>query len=179
MTSQTVPDLDHLGDQLERAAARNLAADRRRRRLRGVGLGVIALTVIATGGAVATGMFAPRQVAAGMPAGSAIFGDRHPSCVLAADGVTYNCTLDAVPLPEGTGVAPASLKPGTSAVPALAPDYLGWKELIGVDGVVAGGCVGRDHAGLSWDCYVGQAAVAHGILTTDVLGQPMTVPGRG
>jgi hypothetical protein len=58
-------------------------------------------------------------------------------------------------------------------------DYAGRLEPIAIDGVVAGGCIGRSPDGLRWDCYIGQDAVRLEIIGPDFLGQPMTGPGRG
>ena len=155
----TTPDLAKLGDQLEAAAERSLGATRRRRIAR-AGLGVIVLTVFAAGTAVATGLFTPRQVALGLPAGTYIFGGTEPTCTLDGDGVTYHCTLANPPAPEST-------------------DFRGSKELIAIDQKIAGGCIGQDEAGLAWDCYIGQEAVKHEILVEDLLGEPAVEPGRG
>ena len=59
------------------------------------------------------------------------------------------------------------------------PAYLGTKEVVAIDGVVAGGCIGLDQAGMTWDCYVGQAAVDHEIISQDFLGEPVLGPGHG
>ena len=158
-TLESSPDLARLGDELEAAAQRDLASASRRRMGR-VGIGVVVLTVLAAGTAVATGMFSPRQVAAGLPAGAMIFGGTHPTCALAGDGVTYHCTLASAPAPEIS-------------------DFKGSKQLIAIDQKIAGGCIGQDHAGMSWDCYVGDEAVRMEILTQDLLGQPELEPGRG
>jgi hypothetical protein len=182
MTSPT-PELGRLGDDLERATARNLAAHRRRLRAGRAGIAVVALTALATGGAFAAGLFTPKQVAAGMPAGTYIFGNAHPTCALDADGTTYHCTLDMAPQPEEAG---ATLSPEkAAAVKAaggtgpVAPDYLGWKEVVVVDGTVAGGCIGRSSDGLKWDCYMGQEAVTQDIIGPDLLGEPESAPGHG
>ena len=58
-------------------------------------------------------------------------------------------------------------------------DYSGDKEPIGIDGVVAGGCVGVSVDGLTWDCYIGQDAVDQLIISQDFLGEPMLGPSRG
>ena len=152
-------DLARLGDDLERAAARTLATRRRRPRARAAAVAFVLLTVIATGTAVATRMFSPKQVAAGMPAGALIFGDTHPTCTLASDGTTYRCTLAQAPTKE--------------------PYEPGAKELLAIDGRIAGGCIGRDEAGLRWDCYLGTEAVRQGVLTEDLLDQPLQGPTRG
>ncbi|MEP6639599.1 MAG: hypothetical protein ABJC39_09650 [Chloroflexota bacterium] len=148
-----------LGDQLEAAAERSLGSERRRKVGR-VGLGVVALTVLAAGTAVATGLFSPRQVAAGLPAGAMIFGGTHPSCGLDADGITYHCTLTTAPAAETS-------------------DFRGSKQLIAIDLKIAGGCIGQDTAGMSWDCWIGEEAVRHDILAEDLLGQPELEPGKG
>ena len=154
------PDLARLGDQLEAAAERSVNSGRRRRMGR-AGLGVVVLTVLAAGTAIATGVFTPRQVAAGLPAGTMIFGGTHPTCALDSDGITYHCTLATSPTGEGT------------------TDFRDSKELIAIDQKLAGGCVGQDVAGLNWDCYIGIEAVRHEILMEDMLGQPALEPGRG
>lgn len=178
----TTPELGRLGDDLERAASHNLAARRRRNRIARAGLAVVALSALATGGAFAAGLFTPKEVAAGMPAGTYIFGNAHPTCALDADGTTYHCTLDVAPQPDMAG---ASLPPEkAAAVQAgaagpIAPDYLGWKEVVSVNGVVAGGCIGRSSDGLTWDCFMGRDAVTRDIIGPDFLGQPATAPGHG
>jgi hypothetical protein len=106
------------------------------------------------------GPIAPTQVAAGMPAGAAIFAQTAPTCVHDADGEPYRCTLTRAPAPEIS-------------------DFLGAKEPLAIAGVVAGGCIGLDHAGMTWNCFIGQDAVDQGIISKEFLGQPAPVPGRG
>lgn len=159
-TLETHPDLARLGDQLEAAAERSLVSGRRRRAGR-AGLAVVVLTVLAAGTAIATGVFTPRQVAAGLPAGTLIFGGTNPSCALDGDGITYHCTLATAPTGEGS------------------VDFRDSKRLIAIDQKIAGGCIGQDEAGLQWDCYVGAEAVRHEILTEDLLGEPALGPAQG
>jgi hypothetical protein len=152
-------DLRDLGDALERAAERDV---RRRRRpgIRRLVVAVAAFSIMAAGTAVAAGVFSPAQVAQGMPAGTYIFGQTDPSCVLDADGITYHCTLVNPPLPELS-------------------DFTGSKELVTVDDRIAGGCIGQDAEGMHWDCFMGDEAVKHEILVQDLLGQYAPEPGRG
>jgi hypothetical protein len=152
-------DLARLGDELQTAADRSLRSARRRR-LGRAGLGVAVLTILAAGTAVATGVFTPRQVAVGMPAGTFIFGGTHPTCTLDGDGITYHCTLATAPTGDSS-------------------DYRGSKELVAIDQKVAGGCIGQDAAGLAWDCWIGDEAVKHEIITQDFLGEPVLGPGQG
>jgi len=175
MTTDPTPDLARLGDDLERAAGAQLVRRRRARTLKAAaGLAAVALLLTAT--AAMAGLFTPKQVAASLPASAVIFGDAHPSCVLDADGSTYHCTLDTAPQSDSIGMSPAPGKPAGSDSVA---DYTGWAEPIGINGVVAGGCLGRSADGLSWDCYIGQDAVDHLIISQGFLGEPMTGPGRG
>jgi hypothetical protein len=159
-TTNPVPDLARFGDQLEAAAERSLGSTRRRRRLGQAGIGVLVLTIVAAGTAIAAGVFTPRQVATGMPAGTLMFGGTHPTCTIDDDGVTYHCALASVP--DG----------GLS-------DYRGSKQLVAIDQKIAGGCIGQDAAGRHWDCWIGKDAVRHDILVEDLLGQPELEPGQG
>jgi hypothetical protein len=159
VTGTTQTDLVQLGDALERATRRDLRG-RRRTAVRVAAL-VAALFAIGAGAAVASGVFSGETVAQGMPAGSAIFGGTEPTCELQDDGITYACTLASLPTQEIIG------------------DHLGTKELITIDGRIAGGCIGRDHEGRNWDCYLGEEAVKREILVHALLGQVSYGPSRG
>jgi len=159
VTGTNDPDLVQLGDTLERAARRDLRG-RRRTAVR-IAAVVAALFAIGAGAAVASGVFSGETVAQGMPAGSAIFGGTEPTCERQDDGITYACTLASLPTQEIIG------------------DHLGAKELITIDGRIAGGCIGRDHEGRNWDCYLGEEAVKREILVHDLLGQVSYGPSRG
>jgi hypothetical protein len=95
-----------------------------------------------------------------MPAGAGIFDQTDPSCVPNPDGTSFRCTL---------------LRPPAGELVT----YLGAKEVLAIDGVAAGGCIGLDAAGMNWDCFLGQAAVDHEIISQDFLGQPVSGPGQG
>lgn len=58
-------------------------------------------------------------------------------------------------------------------------DFPGTKEVLAIDGIAAGGCIGLDAFGMTWDCYIGQDAVDHEIISQDFLGEPVLGPGRG
>jgi hypothetical protein len=102
----------------------------------------------------------PQQVEAGMPSGAAIFAATDPKCVVSADATSFRCTLSQAPAPEIS-------------------NFLDAKETLVIGGRVAGGCLGLDRDGMSWDCYVGQDAVDRAIIGRDLLGQPAPYPGRG
>jgi hypothetical protein len=95
-----------------------------------------------------------------MPAGAAIFDQTDPTCLPNPDGSSFRCTLSRPPV-------------GDFAT------YLGAKEVLAIDGVAAGGCNGLDAAGMTWDCFLGQAAVDREIISQDFLGQPILGPGQG
>jgi len=177
MTSDQIPELVRLGDDLERATAADLDHGRRRRRTIRTAVLVAAFAALATGTAAVAGVFTLKQVAAGMPAGAAIFGQADPTCDLDADGVTFHCTLARTPEDTGPVVTPPPDKAGGGESEPVS--YLDSKETIALGGVIAGGCIGRSEDGLRWDCYIGQAAVDRGILTQDYLGEPATGPTRG
>jgi hypothetical protein len=153
------PSLQELGEHLTVAIERDLRRTSRRP-MRRVALIVAILAIVGTGTAAAAGLFTPRQVAAGMPAGAAIFDQTDPTCVLNDKTGAYRCTLSSAPAPEVS-------------------DFRGTKEVLAVGGKAAGGCIGLDAAGMLWDCYVGQAAVDHEIISQDFLGEPVFGPGVG
>jgi hypothetical protein len=111
---------------------------------------------------VATSLLTPHDVAVGMPGGSYVFTGTNPTCVVVTDGVEYRCTLAHAPTVE------------------TVPDYTGAKQLLeGTDKTITGGCIGANRDGLHWECFIGDAAVQHGILVKSMLGQPLTGPSRG
>ena len=160
MPQATTPsNLDELGDALTAAIERDLHRPSRRP-VRRIALALTALAVVTAGTAAAAGLFSPKQVATGMPAGAAIFDQTDPTCVVNADGTSFHCTLSTAPAPEIT-------------------DFTGTKEVLAIDGIAAGGCIGLDVAGMAWDCYIGQDAVDHEIISQDFLGEPILGPGHG
>ena len=175
MTSSSTTDLARLGDDLERATLGHLNASRRRKRAARGAIAAIGIALLVTASASAAGLFTPRQVAAGLPASAVIFDGTHPTCAVDADGATYRCVLDGAP---GDDSLPVSVPPEKVVAPTAA-DWTNAKEPLAIDGVIAGGCVGRSRDGLAWDCYIGTDAVDQLILTQDMLGQPMTGPSRG
>lgn len=124
------------------------------------------LAVLGADTAAAAGLFSPGQVAEGVPAGTAVFGQTDPCRVLNPDDGSHCCTVSKPPADEVTDAN------GN-------PAYLGTKEVVAIDGVVAGGCIGLDQAGMTCDGYIGQAAVAHEIISREFLGEPVLGPGRG
>jgi hypothetical protein len=157
-TTDLSTELRDLGDALQCAARRDV---RRPRRARRIATGTIVLCVGLGATAVATGVFSSDDVASGMPAGAAMFGGTHPTCTGPDSSGTFDCHLTSKPTEE------------------ILDDYTGTKEPLAIDHKVAGGCIGQDHAGMRWTCYLGQAAVTHGIVSQGFLGETVMGPGRG
>jgi hypothetical protein len=185
----TTDDIDRLGDALQQAVARNIAAShahvppitltdpevpmstttsnakgsRRLTKKRRVvlGLAVGALVVAGAGTATAISLLSSDEVAHGLPGGSAIFEGTDPTCTT-TDHVEFQCTLASTPTVE------------------VLDDYTGSAQLFAdADGDIAGGCRGRDAEGLHWTCWAGTRAVDEGILVADLLGQHLDGPTRG
>src|ERR1700737_289296 len=142
--------------------------DRTKRTKRPLGRGAKGLVLLAAVTAllvptavVATSLLTPRDVAVGMPGGSYVFTGTNPTCVVVTDGVEYRYTLGHAPTVETVS------------------NYLGAKQILeGPGKTIVGGCIGASSDGLHWQCYIGDAAVQHGILVKSFLGQPVTAPSR-
>lgn len=156
-------DLRSLGDDLERAARRDLASRRGTRRRRVV-IGAVAAAVLVSGGAFAASRLVDEHtVAVSLPAGTAALLGSTATCTEVHPGVEYRCTVD---------------RPPDAAVESL-DDWTGTVEpTLDADSRVNGGCRSENAAGTAWRCYVGQEAVRQQIVGPDFLGQPAG-PGRG
>ncbi|WP_422771887.1 hypothetical protein ACN28C_01870 [Plantactinospora sp. WMMC1484] len=187
MTNDLHPDLVRLGNELEHAVSREIAAAtprRQHRRLFGsrtAFLAAVTAGVLAVGGgaaAAAVALLAPETVARGMPGAATIFEGTDPTCTT-DDGVVFTCTLDRAPedpMEIDISTIPEAKRPTTPRV----PDFEDRKEFfVDEQGNVAGGCVGVDTAGLRWTCYAGQRAVDEGVIVQDMLGQHLPTPARG
>lgn len=166
MTDMT-PELQRLGDALERAAARDLAAaapaPARRRLTRGrVGVIAVAVAVIASGAALAGSRLTDEgTVAASLPAGTLALAGTHPTCTEVRAGVEYHCVLASAPAPEVS-------------------DWTGTVEpSVDATSHVNGGCRSLNPAGTEWQCYLGEEAVRQRIIGKDFLGELSSGPGVG
>ncbi|MEN3612008.1 hypothetical protein AAH979_20940 [Plantactinospora sp. ZYX-F-223] len=186
MANDLHPDLIRLGNELEHAVSRDLAATGRRhgsRRLfgsRAAFLATVTAGVLAIGGGAAfaaVALLTPETVSRGMPGAAEIFQGTDPTCTT-EDNIVFTCTLSRPPndpLPDLSRI-PEMKRPTKPIV----RDYTDRKEMFADDqGNVAGGCVGEDAAGLHWTCYAGQRAVDEGIITQNLLGEHLSTPTRG
>jgi hypothetical protein len=163
--TETTPELRGIGDALEAAAARDLAAGPRRGRrrvTRRAAIAGVAVAAVLGGGAVAAGLLVTGDsVARSLPAGTFALRGTHPTCTEVRAGVEYRCTLDRAPAPEVS-------------------DWKGTVEPT-VDDTkhVNGGCRGLNSEGTAWECYLGQEAVVQQIIGAGFLGEFAPAPGRG
>jgi hypothetical protein len=155
-------ELDRLGDELQRAAANDLARGRPRRVRRRMVVAVVALAVAVPGAAIATGKLTGEgDVARSLPAGTLWLAGTSPSCTVVEQDVEYRCVLAHAP------------------APAIA-DWTGTVEpTVDATKHVNGGCRSLDSAGMEWQCYVGQAAVEQRIVSAGFLGEYAPSPGVG
>jgi hypothetical protein len=162
MTEQLHPDLDRLGDELERACAADLGPRRPRHRTRRFVLAAAAAAIVLGGAAaIAADQLTSSDVAHSLPAGTAALIGTDPTCTAVRKDVEYHCVLAKPPYPEVS-------------------DWKGTVEAT-VDATkhVNGGCRALRSDGREWECYIGQAAVDEQIVSQDFLGQYSPAPGHG
>jgi hypothetical protein len=155
-----------------RARLLNSTADdaRRIRRpsRRFVALGLAVLAAVTVGTAIAARLMTAGEVERFLPQGSLVFAGAQPHCTAVEAGVEYRCRLARTP----TGMTVT----GADGRPAFKGAKFG---TLGDDGRINGGCVALDNPGTEWACYVGERAVAQGILDEGVLGQKQSGPTGG
>jgi hypothetical protein len=172
--TQLDPNLNALGDRLERAAAADLAAGARpaarsrARFSRRLAVIVAILAIGLTGVAIAADqLISAGDVAQSMPAGTLALAGTEPSCTVVTKDVEYHCVLARAPASEVTD---------QNGNPA-------WKGTVepSVDATkhVNGGCRSLANDGREWECYIGQAAVDQKIISQGFLGEFAPSPGVG
>jgi hypothetical protein len=157
------PRLARLGDELERAARRDLRpspAPRRRRRR--IVVAAVAALVIVPGAAVAGyELISESEVAHSLPAGTLALAGTEPDCTTVRENVEYHCVLARPP----------------------APEVANWKGTVEptVDATkhVNGGCRSENAEGTRWRCYIGEEAVRQQIIGPGFLGEFAPSPGVG
>jgi hypothetical protein len=156
MTDLTA-DLEQLGTALQQATRREHRSHRGRssRRL-AVFAAAAATLLLAVGVSVAATLWptpTPTSESVGLVASDAAFAGEHPQCA-AVTSAQLHCVLSSAP----TGLV-------------VAGSYIGAKVAT-VDAThhVNGGCIATSFDGRAWDCYVGHAAIDHGIIDNSYLG---------
>jgi hypothetical protein len=158
MTDLT-PELDRLGDALQRAAAKD-AARPRRRKLIAVAAAALALAIPGVA-FTAQHFISGEEVAQSLPAGTHMLIGTEPSCSVVLQDVEYHCILKNPPQPEISNMR-GTVEPTVDATKH-----------------VNGGCRSLRVDGLEWQCYIGQAAVDQKIVSAGFLGEYAPSPGRG
>jgi hypothetical protein len=149
-----------LGDDLERAARKDLRRHTsRRRRVLG---GAVALAVLVPGGALAANLLSTEQVEQSMPAGTAFLVGTTPKCEVVKANVEYRCTISGHFESEIDGSLKGTVEPTVDASKH-----------------VNGGCRSLTDDGREWRCYVGEEAVRRQIIGPDFLGEYAPSPGVG
>src|SRR3954468_14823236 len=149
-----------IGDDLERAARKDLRRHTsRRRRVLG---GAVALAILVPGGALAAGLLSSEDVAQSMPAGTAFLVGTTPTCEVVKDGVEYRCTISGHFESEIDGSLKGTVEPTVDKTKH-----------------VNGGCRSLTDDGREWSCYIGQEAVRRQIVGKDFLGEYAPSPGVG
>jgi hypothetical protein len=162
------------GDALQRAWRRDHANRRRHTRApRRRTLGLILVAALALGSSVALAsrlLKSPADEQLGMIEANTLFAGSNPTCV-SVSASTFHCTLERTPTGE-TFYA----QDGTQ----LFDVFLGTKmPTLDATRHVDGGCVSRSADGRSWDCYLGQTAVANGVIGAGLLGDYAPTPAAG
>ena len=135
-----------------------------RRRMLAVAVAAVVMLAAVGGGLAASGFFTstPAQEEQGLPDGSATFIGTHPTCTQTT-GQHFRCLLQSAP-----------------SVEYIDGSYLGAKmPSVDASKHINGGCIATTDDGLTWDCYLGDAAVNHGILDASLLGQYQPGPSHG
>jgi len=165
MTTSLPSHLERLGDRLEQACAADLASGARPCRLRVTRRMALVAAVVAAvlGGAaaIAADRLSTADVAQSLPAGTAALIGTNPTCSVVKEALEYHCVLATQPAHEVS-------------------DWKGTVEpTVDATKHVNGGCRSLTSDGLQWQCYLGPAAVAQGIVGKDFLGAYAPEPGHG
>jgi hypothetical protein len=188
--------LAELGDALYEATQADLATSRapsRKRRRWPMAL-VAGAVIIPASAIAASGLLSSEDVARSLPAGTLALVGTTPKCEVVVDQVEYHCVLDEPPAPAGASSAPSDANrpalrsadrpyvsgPRHSMRREMADDWFRAAEP-SVDSTnhVNGGCRALDATGMTWQCYIGEAAVEEGIISRQFLGERVRGPGVG
>jgi hypothetical protein len=156
------PELDTLGDALERATAADLRPAHRVPRKLLLSAAAIAVAVPGIAFAAHELTTSPDQVAASLPAGTRMLIGTDPTCTVLKANVEYHCVLGKpIPSPEMSDLK-GTVEPTVDATKH-----------------VNGGCRSLTSDGREWQCYIGQAAVDQQIIGAGFLGEYAPTPGVG
>ena len=168
--SEIAQELRVVGDALERAWRQDLGTRRLPRRRITIGV-LAAVMLLGAGAAIGNSVLkSDADEEAGLLGGHNVFEGTSPTCERRS-ATSFHCTLDR---------APTGLTFYDDEMNLLTDAYLGVKvETVDASSRIDGGCVSVSKDGRAWDCYLGEAAVAHGIIGPDLLGQYLPGPAHG
>lgn len=159
-------ELGRLGDRLQLATRRDLdrpwgrtIARRRAAMLAAVTVALLAAAGVGIGSSI---LKTPKQEEQGLLDASATFAGTQPTCVQVGLGA-FHCSLATKP----TGLIILGSYRGAK-MPSVDPQRR-----------VDGGCVATSDDGREWQCFLGDLAVEHGIVDSEVLGQTISTPAHG
>ena len=171
--NETAHELKSLGDSLQRAwradHGRRRGARSRRTRL-AIVFGLIAV-LVAAGAAVGSRVLkTTEEEQQGLLGGHLLFKGTDPTC-RQLTAASYSCVL-ARP--------PTAMTFYDDKGDRLTDVFLGVKTAtVDTDKRVDGGCVSTSADGTRWDCYLGEEAVRHQIVSRDFLGKYLPEPPTG
>lgn len=165
--------IDHVGDALQRAWRDDHSSHRRRAvRPRRLVLGIaLAAAVVGSGVAIAaTALKSAADEQQGILDGHLLFSSSQPTCEPLTTS-SFRCTVEEPP--SGMTFHDQGGRP-------LLDRFLGVK-IATVDSThhVDGGCVSISADGRVWNCFLGQSAVEHDIISPGFLGAYLPEPATG
>jgi hypothetical protein len=168
--SEIAQELSVVGDALERAWRRDVGGRSLPRRRTVIGA-LAAVMLLGAGAAIGNSVLkSDADEEAGLLGGHNVFEGTSPTCVRQST-TAFHCTLDRAP--TGLTIFDEEMNPDPNA-------YLGVKvQTVDANKRVDGGCVSVSADGRAWDCYLGEAAVSHGIIGPDLLGEYLPGPAHG
>lgn len=170
MNCEIAQRLELAGDALQRAWKQD--SQRRRPKLAGrrriAILLAVAAAALCTGAAIASSLLkSPANEEIGMLEGYRLFEGSQPTCVSTTE-TSFHCTL-AEP--------PTGMRLFDEHGNQLFDRFLDVKaETVDADRRVDGACVSVAADGRSWDCYLGDEAVSHGLISRSLLGTYLAEP---
>jgi hypothetical protein len=157
-----------LREQLNALPDTTAAPPRLRLSRHAAAVAVAVMAILVVGTAIGARLLTTADVERYLPQGSAAFVGTDPRCTALEDGIAYQCRLARTPTRMSVTSSDGR------------PAFKGAKfATVNDESRVNGGCVGLNNDGTTWVCYLGERAVAEGILDQGVLGQTQAGPAGG
>lgn len=162
--SKLSPELDRLGNELERSVGAAIGGQRRHRGVSRRVLVAAAVVAVCVPGLAyaATTLIGTDEVAAGLPAGTKMLQGTEPHCTVVRQDVEYRCVLSRLPADPEVADLKGTVEPTVDRTKH-----------------VNGGCRSLQSDGRVWECFIGRAAVEERIIGAGFLGEYAPSPGVG